>query len=189
MSPAPARTSREAIVAAARTLLEEAGLEAVTMATVGARVGVRPASLYKHVRDRDSLLCAVGESAAVELAGRLRAAGNADDDPGNRLGALARAYRAFAADSPRAAAMLFANLGPGTGLGVEVSREAARPVLEVTTALAGADGALPAARVLVAFVHGFTSMESAGAFRLGGDVDAAFELGIDVLARGLAADR
>lgn len=188
MSPAPARTSHAAIVAAAREILERDGLEAVTMASVAGAVGVRPASLYKHVRDREALLAAVGGEAARELAATLAAAaGSPGDDPERRLGALADAYRAFATRSPRAAALLFADLGPGTGIPVELAAEAAGPVIDVAAALVGPDDALPAARVLTAFVHGFTSMEAAGAFRLGADVDRAFRLGVEVLARGLGA--
>jgi AcrR family transcriptional regulator len=187
VSPTPARTSRGLIVAAARALLEEGGLEAVTMATVGARVGVRPASLYKRVRDREALITAVGEDAAIELTAALAAAagGSPDGTPAGRLAALAHAYRAFATRCPRAAAILFADLGPGTGLGADASARAAAPVLEVAAALAGPEQALPAARVLTAFVYGFTSMEAAGAFRLGGDVDEAFRLGVEVLADAL----
>jgi AcrR family transcriptional regulator len=173
-------------VAAARGLLEQGGLEAVTMASVASVVGVRPASLYKHVRDREALLVAVGEDAAAELAAILGSAtGKPGADPARRLASLADAYRAFAARSPRAASMLFADLGPGTGLPVEASAIAARPVIDVAASMVGPDDALPAARVLTAFVHGFTSMESAGAFRLGGDVDRAFRYGVEVLARGL----
>ena len=38
------------------------------------------------------------------------------------------------------------------------------------------------------WAHGFVSMELAGAFRLGGDVDAAFDFGIDRLTDALTRD-
>ena len=186
MSPTPARTSHPAIVAAARALLEEQGLESVTMASVAQRVGVKPPSLYKHVRDRGALLAAIATDAALEL-GRILSA--ADAGPGNppeaRLALLADAYRAFTRRAPRAAAMLFTDLGPGTRAPVEAAALAARPVVDVAAAFAGPAEALAAARVLTAFAYGFASMEAAGAFRLGGNVDDAFRLGIDVLAKGL----
>ena len=50
-------------------------------------------------------------------------------------------------------------------------------------ALAGPDHVLEAARTVVAWASGFVGMELAGAFRLGGDVDAAFDYG----ARRIAA--
>jgi hypothetical protein len=55
------------------------------------------------------------------------------------------------------------------------------------TALARPDHVLDAARTIVAWSSGFVSMELAGAFRLGGDVDAAFRYGIDRLADAIAA--
>jgi AcrR family transcriptional regulator len=186
VSPTPARTSEAQIVAAARSLLEEEGLEAVTMASVAARVGVRPPSLYKHVRDRAALLDAVAADAAGEL-GRVLAgaAAGAGDDPEARIAALAHAYRAFAHRTPRVASILFTDLGPGTGASVDIAAAAARPVVEAAAALVGPADALPAARVLTSFAHGFTSMELAGAFRLGGNVDDAFALGIETLIAGL----
>ncbi len=189
VSPTPARTSRAQIVAAARTLLEEEGLEAVTMATVAARVGVRPPSLYKHVRDRGALLEAVAADAAGELGRVLAGAADGEVDPEARVAALAHAYRAFAHRAPRAASILFTDLGPGTGAPLEVAAEAARPVVEAAAALVGPADSLAAARVLTSFAYGFTSMEGAGAFRLGGNVDDAFRLGVETLVAGLAGCR
>jgi AcrR family transcriptional regulator len=188
MSPAPARTSRKAIIAAGRALLEEGGLDAVSMVTVARRVGIKPPSLYKHVRNRSELLAAMATDAADELGGLLaQAAVRPGDPPAVRLTALAEAYRDFARRWPRATGLLFADVGPEARAPVEAAARAAQPVVEVATELVGAADALVAARALTAFAYGFTSMEAAGAFRLGGDVDDAFRRGIAALARGLGA--
>jgi len=186
MSPARARTSRAAIIAAARDLLEGGGLEAVSMAGVADRVGVRPPSLYKHFDDRGGLLAAVATEVALELGQTLAGAvARSGAEPSARLLALAAAYRSFALATPRAAALLFAGVAPGAEPTPEAQAEAARPVLEVAAAFVGPVHALAAARVLTAFAHGFTSMEAAGAFRFGGEVEEAYRFGVSVLAAGL----
>ena len=188
MSPARAQTSQAAIVAAARVLLEDGGLEAVSMAGVAERVGVRPPSLYKRFDDRGALLVAVATDVALELGRFLAdAVARAGDDPGLRLEALASAYRSFALASPRAASLLFASVAPGVTPTPESQAMAARPVLDVAEAIVGPARALAAARVLTAFAYGFTSMEAAGAFRFGGDVEEAYRLGIAALRSGLEA--
>ena len=186
MSPARARTSRAAIIAAARDLLEDGGLEAVSMAGVAELVGVRPPSLYKHFGDRGGLLAAVATDVALDLGRTMaEAVERSGADPAARLHALATAYRSFALATPRAAALLFAGVAPDVVPTPESQVEAARPVLEVAAAIVGPARALPVARVLTAFAHGFTSMEAAGAFRFGGDVQEAYGLGISLLLAGL----
>jgi hypothetical protein len=51
--------------------------------------------------------------------------------------------------------------------------------------LVGRERAIDAARTLTAFAHGFVSMELAGAFRLGGDVDEAYRFAIESIVAGL----
>ncbi|WP_186382724.1 TetR-like C-terminal domain-containing protein, partial [Amycolatopsis rhizosphaerae] len=63
--------------------------------------------------------------------------------------------------------------------------QAADPVLHAAAALAGSDHALEAARTITAWAHGFITMELADAFNLGGDVERAYEFGIDRLADAL----
>ena len=58
-------------------------------------------------------------------------------------------------------------------------------LLLLTERLVGREHALEAARLLTAFAHGFVSMELAGAFRLGGDVDEAYRFAIDSIVAGL----
>ena len=58
-----------------------------------------------------------------------------------------------------------------------------RPVratfLRLVAEVAGPQHALPAARTIVAWANGFIMMELAGAFRLGGDVEQAWDFGLD----------
>jgi hypothetical protein len=61
------------------------------------------------------------------------------------------------------------------------------PVLRVAAALAGERDALHAARTFTAWLNGFVSMELAGAFRLGGDVEHAFEYGVERIADAVAS--
>lgn len=56
------RLARAGIVAAARDVLDEGGVDGLTMARVGERLGVTAMALYRHVADRREL-----EHAAVEL--------------------------------------------------------------------------------------------------------------------------
>ena len=173
--PTPERTTLPDIVAAGRELLEKGGPAGLTMQAVAERVGVRAPSLYKRVRDRDALVLLVAEATAEELTSRLAASGLDIAD-------LARVYRAFAHEHPEGFRLLYSVDGASEALG-----RAADPILAATRALVGKAHALEAARLVVAWATGFISMELAGAFRLGGDVDEAFEYGLERLEAGLRA--
>ena len=188
MSPALARTSDEAIVRAARSLLEEGGLDAVTMQGVADRVGVRAPSLYKHVAGRAALIGVVAADVIGELDGALAPALRAAD-PAEAVRIAAGNYRAFARHSPGAYQLLFSRLLPQARPSPEANAAGAAGVLFIAQRLVGPARALEAARLLTAFVHGFVSMELAGAFRLGGDVDGAFEYALETILRGLAPRR
>jgi Tetracyclin repressor-like, C-terminal domain len=60
----------------------------------------------------------------------------------------------------------------------DLNAQASAPVLRAVATPAGESETLVAARTFVAWAQGFVSMELAGAFRLGGDVEAAFEYGL-----------
>ena len=50
------RVSREQVLDAALALADEGGLAAVTMASVGARLGVEAMSLYRHIGNKEEML-------------------------------------------------------------------------------------------------------------------------------------
>ncbi|MCR2812842.1 TetR/AcrR family transcriptional regulator [Microbacterium sp. zg.Y1090] len=173
--PAPERTTLPAIVAAARDLLEEGGTARVSMQAVAERVGVRAPSLYKRVRDRDALMRLVVEATVADLGSHLAASDGT-------LAGLARAYRAFGHARPEAFRLMYASSPDQLSL-----ERASEPVLRAAHAAVGDERALDAARLLTAWATGFVSMELAGAFRLGGDIDAAFDYGLDRLDAALRA--
>jgi hypothetical protein len=61
---------------------------------------------------------------------------------------------------------------------------ASAPLMRAARESVGPDRALEEARLLTAWATGFVSMELAGAFRMGGDIDEAFEYGLMRLAPG-----
>jgi AcrR family transcriptional regulator len=185
--PTPARTSTDEIVRAGRGIIEDEGIDGLTMQAIAARVGVRAPSLYKRVRNRNDLLRLVANDAAAELTRDLDGAATTGDARRD-LRALATAFRAFAHRYPGAYSLLFARLPDEARADPEWSVKASAPVIAATERLAGTDQALEAARTVVAWANGFIAMELAGAFRLGGDVGRAFDYGIDHLAAAIAAD-
>jgi len=195
--PTPARTSPEAIVTAARDILETRGLPGLTMQAVAQSVGVKAPSLYKHVADRDALVRLIADATATDLAAHLTtrtaadslattatatATATATDGDGNAaaLATLAHGLRAWASAHPEAYRLVFSGHGSP-----EVAAATSGPVLTIAQSLVGDEDALAAARMITAWATGFISMELAGAFQLGGEVDVAFAYGIERLSEAL----
>lgn len=184
--PTPARTSLTEIVAAGRIAIAEGGLEALTMERVAGAVRVRTPSLYKRVRSRRELVRLVVEDLIRDLSATLESAATTGG-PRRDLRALARAFRGFARSNPQAFGLLFSAAPDDSGPDPALLADAIEPVMRTTSALAGPEHALEAARTLTAWITGFLRMELAGAFQLGGDVDEAFEYGLDRLVRAIDA--
>ena len=184
--PTPARTSTEGIIAAARAILETEGIDGLTMQRVAHAVGVRAPSLYKRLRNRGDLVRLVAEDVSAQLAQEVDAAARGHD-AARDLGAIAHAFRAFAHAHPNAYALIFAPLPDDSRIGPEALVAGTAALLRATRELAGEAAQLEAARTVVAWAHGFVSMELAGAFRMGGDVDDAFDYGIDRITAALGA--
>jgi AcrR family transcriptional regulator len=182
--PTPDRTSLDEIVQAGRDILESASVARLTMQAVADRVGVRAPSLYKRVRSRDDLVRLIAEATVRDLGERLEAVG-AGADPRRNLAELARTIRAFAHAHPAGYQLIFS---PDPGIprpSIDSLARATAPVMRVAADLAGEQHVLEAARTFTAWANGFISMELAGAFKLGGDIDGAFEFGIACLSEAI----
>ncbi|MEW2387160.1 TetR/AcrR family transcriptional regulator [Streptomyces venezuelae] len=84
----PARLDRAKTVETALELLDDVGLEALTMRRLAERLGVRAGALYRHFTTKQDLLTAMAE----RMLGDVHASPEAADWAG-RLRALARALR------------------------------------------------------------------------------------------------
>jgi AcrR family transcriptional regulator len=63
----PGADGRQQVVSAALGLLDEAGLEGLTMRMLAERLGVRAASLYWHIRNKEQLLGLLAEAIVAEV--------------------------------------------------------------------------------------------------------------------------
>ncbi|HEX4456562.1 MAG TPA: TetR-like C-terminal domain-containing protein, partial [Polyangia bacterium] len=139
--------------------------------------------LYKRFANRAALLLAVEREVIDEFAELVvRAAGG--KSPRAQLRAIAQSYRRFALAHPRIYVFVYSGLTPRDADMTEARRRAVTPVIDALDVLVGRKRALPAARVLTAFLHGFVSMEIASEFRLGPGVEDAFRLGLDLIIGG-----
>lgn len=183
--PTPARTSTREIVGAARALIDNDGIEAVTMKEVAARVGVRPPSLYKRVRDRSELIRQLANSIGAEMGDVLENAATSGD-PVSDLESIAVAFRVWALENANAYALLTTPVPDEWRVAADVNVRMSASFVRAAAALVGPDRGLEAARTFAAFAHGFVSLENAGTMRLGGDLDVAYEFGIKAVIRAIS---
>jgi AcrR family transcriptional regulator len=175
----------QTVTDAAAELADAEGLDAVTLAALAARLGVRAPSLYAHVEGLEDLRARVAGRGAEQLAERLQAA-VAGRSGAPALRSLAAAYRDYAREHPGA----YAALQRVAGLNVRAVEAAERTVGVVLAVLAGyrleGDEALHATRAIRSALHGFVLLEAQGGFGLALDVDESFEELVAVLDRGLS---
>ena len=159
--PSDASRHRE-ILDAALALADERGLDAVSMRTVAARVGVTAMALYPHVASKDALLDGIVGRILAELRA---AAAPGSADWRDRMRLAAHAVRDVARAHPSAFGLLFARPA--------VTADGVRTVDLVYTALLDA-GVPPQQvarleRLASTFVLGFAMSEINGRFSAGTD--------------------
>lgn len=167
--PSPTPRVRE-IVAAARELVEEEGLGALSMRRLAGRLGIRAPSIYKHLPDKQALEDALISATFEEQAERFEAAMAEAGDP---VAAIARAYRDFARRHPHLYRLMTERPLHRDRLAPGVEERAARPLVEAL------GGDRDRARGFWAFAHGMTILELNQRFPPGADLDAVWQRGIE----------
>lgn len=166
--------STGAVVDAALLLVDENGVDALTLAAVAQRTGVATPSLYKHVAGLGELRTLLGARVLDDMAAHFAKAvlGHSGDDA---VAALMHAYRDYVRRHPaRYAAM------PLDPLHDPALAEAGTRLLDVVVAALRGYGlhgpaAIHAIRRLRAVAHGFTSLEAGGGFGLPEDLDETYD--------------
>ena len=97
--------TREAIIDAARELVASAGLEALSLRRLAARLGVTAPALYLHFAGKRELLRALAESEFATLEARFDDV--TTDDPVERVRATTRAYVTHARERPELFRVMF----------------------------------------------------------------------------------
>lgn len=176
----------DAVIGLAARIADRDGFDAVSVSAVAREAGVRPASMYGHVRDRGALLEGLHRRALGDLAARIAAA-VAGRSGRSALEALTQAYRRFAAERPGA----WASLQRPASVDTMRSEEAATLAGYTLAALRGydlaPDDAVHATRLVAATVQGYLVLDGVGAFaaRAPG-ADESWTTAVDALDRALS---
>ncbi len=174
------------VVEAAVKLIDEEGIEQLSLGRLAERLGVRTPSLYNHVAGlpglkHDLTLYCLHDLLDLILrstVGKSRA---------EAIFALANAYRAYAREAPGRYALTVQAPDPGDQ---EVQALAQQLVDVVRAVLApyrlSEEVAIHAIRGLRSIVHGFISLEVAGGFAMPVDLEASFHWLINLFIAGLS---
>lgn len=182
---ARAGLDRAAVLAEAERIADADGLEALTLTRLASALGIKTPSLYNHVGGLPDILRALAIAGMRETNARmLRAA--AGKSRQEALTAVGLAYRAFARERP---GLYAASLRAPSKDDAEYQREGNEVVDTTVAILSGfgleGDDALHATRGLRAIIHGFVSLEAAGAFGLALDLDESLTRLLTAFGEGL----
>jgi AcrR family transcriptional regulator len=167
---------RNALIKAAKALIERNGMEAFALREVARKVDVSANAAYNHFQDKDALLRAVASSGFEELAAqRAEARSKAAPDAWSQMQAGAKVYVQFAEARPKLFDLMFSPLGVGPSHGktdaAEPSgRKAYQQLSEALDNLVLSGRVTPERRsgaegTLWSLIHGLAVLRRAGALR------------------------
>lgn len=179
--------STGAVVQEAARILDGGGAEALTLAALAEKLGVRIPSLYKHIEGMPAIQRGIMVAGKASLARALgqAAIGKSRD---NAITAMSIAYRKWALEHPGQYPLTVRPPKDGDDQDLAATSELVSVVFNV---LAGydlrGDDAVDATRFLRASLHGFVSLETGGGFELPVDIERSFQRVVQSVVTGLNA--
>ena len=183
-----ARLTPLSVTEAGAALIDELGLENLSMGLLAERLGVKTPALYKHVTSQADLAHRIAIVSMAEFADAIRDAiqGRAGSDA---LAAGAQAMRTYVLEHPGRYAAADAAAARPTGPDDPIIPAVERVVASWAAMLRGyhldSSQEIHALRMLRSALHGFSTLEAAGGFQIDASVDDSFTWMINFLDRGL----
>ena len=175
-----------AVVEAAARLVDEEGIEQLSLSRLAESLGIRTPSLYNHITGLSGLKHNLTLYCLRDLLDRLLRA-TSGKSRAEAIIALADTYRAYGRETPGRYAFSLQAPDP---CDQEVQVIAQQLIDVVQAVLApydlGEEEAIHAIRSLRSIVQGFISLEIAGGFGMPVDMDASFHWLIDLFIAGLS---
>lgn len=183
--PYPAQVTKPQLIEAAWELVEQEGIDQLSLNRLAAVFDVKAPSLYRHMQNKAGLIRAVNELTNTRLIDSLMEAMEAaGDDPADRMIAIGRAYRVFAHAHPRVFMLAFSTAEDTLRPDAAEQERAVLPLQGTMAQISGEADSLAALRGVLALVHGFVVLELNAQFRRGGDLDEAFEKAYSAYLKG-----
>ncbi|MEU6647658.1 TetR/AcrR family transcriptional regulator [Saccharomonospora sp. NPDC046836] len=182
--------TRDLLISAAADLLDQGGLEAVTLREVSHRAGVSHNAPYKHFADKEALLAAVAAKEMTRLGSTFAALEADHSAPEDMLRSAMREYVVWALSYPARFKLVFGTWTTGTEE-LAMAAESSRTILIGLVGTAQRAGVLPSgdvertAALLQAVVHGAVDLALSGHLAIGGKGHASPEDLVDDLLRHL----
>jgi AcrR family transcriptional regulator len=176
---------KQAVIEAAAQLVDEEGIDQLSLGRLAERLGIRTPSLYNHVAGLSGLKHDLALYCLRDLLDHTTRA-TIGKSRAEAINALADAYRLYAKQTPGRYALTQQAPDPGD---LE-SQALAQQVVDIVRAILvpyklSDEDDIHAIRGLRSIVQGFVSLEVTGGFGLPVDLDASFHWLINIFVAGL----
>ena len=171
----PKLLSSAEILKTAVHILEQGDADGISLRAVASALGVKAPSLYRYFPDKDALELAVAHEALGAMLAEMQRAAAAD--PESSFRATAEAYLRFARERFPLYSFIVLNRAPGS-FGSDVAKAVWNLLLKAASGISGQPDDTAAAVATWSFLHGYATLEHAGAFGASGP-KGGLERGLD----------
>ncbi len=181
--PYPSQVTRDTIVQQAWQMIEEEGVQQLSLNKLATSLNIKAPSLYRHVSSKADLLQAVNLLTLQKLFADIANAIPADSPPVEQMTAVLHAYRQFALAHPHTYELVY-QYNPPARPDEDILVQMILPIQEIAIDTAGPEKSLAALRGALALAHGFVMLEIKQQLQRGGDLDVDFQQAVNAYLNG-----